>query len=265
MLIVIKGAGDLATGIACRLFRSGFDVIMTETAQPTTVRCTVAFSPAVYVGNAEVEGIPAILAKTPDEALAITKRGAVAILIDPFAHVISQLHPFAVVDSILAKHNLGTSITDAPCVVGVGPGFTPGEDCHAAIETQRGHDLGRVLLDRCPAANTGIPGDIGGYTTERLLRAPASGSFVPLAQIGDHVEKGQAVGRVGDVPMLAQITGVLRGLLPEGTPVHDGMKSGDIDPRCRKEHCYSISDKARAVGGGVLEALLSMHASHAAI
>ncbi|NLO85101.1 MAG: EF2563 family selenium-dependent molybdenum hydroxylase system protein [Clostridiales bacterium] len=265
MLIVIKGAGDLATGIACRLFRSGFDVIMTETAQPTTVRCTVAFSPAVYVGKAEVEGIHAVLAKTPDEALTIAQSRAIAILIDPLAHVISQLHPFAVVDSILAKHNLGTSITDAPCVVGVGPGFTPGKDCHAAVETQRGHDLGRVLLDRSPTANTGIPGDIGGYTTERLLRAPAAGTFVPLAQIGDHVEKGQAVGRIGDSLMLAQITGVLRGLLPEGTPVHEGMKSGDIDPRCRKEHCYSISDKARAVGGGVLEAILSMHASHAAI
>lgn len=260
MLIVIKGAGDLATGIACRLYRSGFDIIMTETAQPTTVRCTVAFSPAVYTGRAEVEGISAVLAASPDEALVATKNGLIAILIDPKGEVISALHPWAVVDSILAKHNLGTSITDAPCVVGVGPGFTPQVDCHAAVETQRGHDLGRMLLDHSPAANTGVPGNIGGYTTERLLRAPATGNFVPLAQIGDQVTAGQAVGRVGDTPMLAQITGVLRGILPEGTPVHEGMKSGDIDPRCREEHCYSISDKARAVGGGVLEAILYQYA-----
>ena len=159
-------------------------------------------------------------------------------------------------DAILAKHNLGTARTVAPAVVGVGPGFTPGADCHAAVETQRGHDLGRVLWDHSPAPNTGIPGDIGGYTVERLLRAPAEGRFVPLAAIGDRVEAGQVVGKVGDAPMRAQITGVVRGLLPEGTPVFAGMKAGDVDPRCRREHCFSVSDKARAVGGGVLEALM---------
>ena len=159
-------------------------------------------------------------------------------------------------DAILAKKNLGTALTDAPAVVGVGPGFTPGVDCHAAVETQRGHDLGRVLWDRPPAPNTGVPGDIGGYTIERLLRAPAEGTFVPLAAIGDTVQAGQTVGRVGEAPMRAQITGVVRGLLPEGTKVFAGMKAGDVDPRCRREHCFSVSDKARAVGGGVLEALM---------
>ena len=144
-------------------------------------------------------------------------------------------------------------------MVGVGPGFLPGRDCHAAVETQRGHDLGRVLWDRAPASNTGVPGEIGGYTVERLLRAPADGVFLPAARIGDLVEAGQPVGYVDGTPMRAQISGVLRGLLPDGTPVHTGMKAGDIDPRCRREHCFSVSDKARAVGGGVLEAILTQY------
>lgn len=256
MLVVIKGAGDLATGIACRLYRSGFEIVMTDTARPTTVRCTVAFSQAVCQGEAVVEGIRAVLAGSPEAALALTRQGLIAVLVDPEARAVEALGPDAVVDAILAKRNLGTRLADAPCVVGVGPGFTPGVDCHAAVETQRGHDLGRVLLVRAPAPNTGVPGDVGGYTVERLLRAPADGIFRPAARIGDQVEAGQAVGFVGEAPMCAQISGVLRGLLPEGTPVHAGMKSGDVDPRCRRENCFSVSDKARAVGGGVLEAIL---------
>ena len=232
MLVVIKGAGDLATGIACRLFRCGFALVMTETARPTTVRCTVAFSQAVYRGSAQV---------------------------DPSGTSVEALRPDVVVDAVLAKRNLGTHLTDASCVVGVGPGFLPGRDCHAAVETQRGHDLGRVLWDRAPASNTGVPGEIGGYTVERLLRAPADGVFLPAARIGDLVEAGQPVGYVEGTPMRAQISGVLRGLLPDGTPVHTGMKAGDIDPRCRREHCFSVSDKARAVGGGVLEAILTQY------
>ena len=164
MLVVIKGAGDLATGIACRLFRCGFALVMTETARPTTVRCTVAFSQAVYRGSAQVEDIPARLAAAPEEALALTGRGFVAVLVDPSGTSVEALRPDVVVDAVLAKRNLGTHLTDASCVVGVGPGFLPGRDCHAAVETQRGHDLGRVLWDRAPASNTGVPGEIGGYT-----------------------------------------------------------------------------------------------------
>lgn len=260
MLVVIKGAGDLATGVACRLFTCGFSVVMTETARPTTVRCTVAFSQAVYRGEALVEGIPARLAASPEEALFFTRRGFVAVLVDERARVVPTLRPDALADVILAKRNLGTSIADAPAVVAVGPGFTPGLDCHAAVETQRGHNLGRVLWDRPPAPDTGVPGYIGGYTVERLLRAPADGIFLPASRIGDTVAAGQTVGFVGDHPMTARITGTLRGLLPEGTPVTTGMKSGDIDPRCRPEHCFSVSDKARAVGGGVLEAILHRYA-----
>ena len=256
MLIVVKGAGDLATGIACRLFRAGCSVVMTETAQPTPVRCTVGVSQAVYPEAAGVAGSTARLGESPQEALDCVRSGKVAVLGDPEGACVPALKPDGVVDAILAKKNLGTSIGEAPAVVGVGPGFTPGVDCHAAGAPQRGHALGRVLWDRSPAPNTGVPGDIGGYTIERLLRAPAEGSFVPLAAIGDTVEAGQTVGRVGDAPMKAQITGVVRGLLPEGTPVFAGMKAGDVDPRCRREHCFSVSDKARAVGGGVLEALM---------
>ena len=256
MLIVVKGAGDLATGIACRLFRAGLSVVLTEVPRPTAVRRTVSFSRAVYRGTAEVEGVTALLVQNPQQAIDCVRAGKAAVLVDPEGTCVPILKPDGVVDAILAKKNLGTRMGDAPAVVGVGPGFTPGADCHAAVETQRGHDLGRVLWDRSPVPNTGIPGDIGGYTVERLLRAPAEGTFVPLAAIGDTVEAGQVVGKVGHAPMQAQITGVVRGLLPEGTPVFAGMKAGDVDPRCRREHCFSVSDKARAVGGGVLEALM---------
>lgn len=258
MNILIKGAGDLATGIACRLRQSGFGIIMTETAQPTTVRCTVAFSRAVYQGEATVEGLVAKLAATPDEALKFAEEGYIAVLVDPEGAAVRILRPNGLVDAIMAKQNLGTSIVDAPAVIGVGPGFTAGYDCHAAVETQRGHNLGRVLYTGSPAPNTGIPGEIEGYTTERLLRAPADGVFSPAALIGDTVSIGQTVGYVGNAPMTAQVSGVLRGLLPRGTPVHKGMKGGDVDPRCQRSHCFSVSDKALAIGGGVLEGLLHM-------
>ena len=256
MLIVIKGAGDLATGIACRLFRAGCSVVMTETAQPTTVRCTVAFSQAVYRKAAEVEGITALLVQSAQEALDCVRASKVAVLVDPEGACVPALKPDGVVDAILAKRNLGTARTDAPAVVGVGPGFTPGADCHAAVETQRGHDLGRVLWDHPPAPNTGIPGDIGGYTVERLLRAPAAGTFVPLAAIGDRVEAGQPVAEVAGEVARARLTGVVRGMLPAGLAVTRGMKAGDIDPRCEARHCFTVSDKARAIAGGVLEGLL---------
>jgi xanthine dehydrogenase accessory factor len=256
MLILIKGAGDLATGIAYRLYQSGFGVVMTETAQPTAVRCAVSFSQAVYRDEATVGGVTAKLAESPQQALEFIRGGFVAVLIDPECAAIQILKPDGVVDAILAKRNLDTSISDAPAVIGVGPGFTAGLDCHAAVETQRGHDLGRVLYSGSPAPNTGIPGEIGGHSADRLLRAPADGVFTPAAAIGDVVKAGQVTGYAGGLPMEAKISGVLRGLLPEGTPVHKGMKSGDGDPRCQVSHCFSVSDKSLAVGGGVLEALL---------
>ena len=256
MLVLIKGAGDLATGTAVRLARAGFRVVMTDLARPTAVRRTVAFSQCLYDGSATVEGLTARRAEHPAEAEAILAAGAIPVLADPAANILKELPFDALVDAILAKRNLGTRITDAPIVLALGPGFTAGADCHGVIETQRGHDLGRLILTGSAAPNTGVPGNVGGYTVERLIRAPADGVFEPLAAIGDRVEAGAPVARVAGETVRAQISGVVRGMLPAGLPVTRGMKAGDIDPRCEARHCFTVSDKARAIGGGVLEGLL---------
>ena len=256
MLVLIKGAGDLATGTAVRLHRAGFPVVMTDIAQPTAVRRTVAFSQCMYDGVTEVEGITARRAASKDEVQTILAAGEIPVLADPEARILKERRFDAVVDAILAKRNLGTSLTDAPIVLALGPGFTAGVDCHGVIETKRGHDLGRLILEGAAIPNTGVPGDVGGYTRERIIRAPADGPFEPVAQIGQRVELGDVVARVNGVPVTAQLTGVVRGMLSAGIPVTEGMKAGDIDPRCEVRHCFTVSDKARAIGGGVLEGLL---------
>ena len=256
MLVLIKGAGDLATGTAVRLHRAGFSVVMTDIAQPTAVRRTVAFSQCIYDGVAEVEGITARRAANGEEASAMLAAGEIPVLVDPEARILNELPFGAVVDAILAKRNLGTSLTDAPIVLALGPGFTAGVDCHGVVETIRGHDLGRLILEGSAIPNTGVPGDVGGYTKERIIRAPADGPFEPVARIGQKVELGDVVAKVNGVPVAAQLTGIVRGMLPAGIPVTKGMKSGDIDPRCEVRHCFTVSDKARAIGGGVLEGLL---------
>ena len=258
MLALIKGAGDLASGIAVRLKRAKFDIAMTDIERPTAIRRTVCFSQAIVNGWAYVEDIKAERAQSIDDIYEIIKRGNIAVIADEKAECIKTLKPYFVIDAILAKKNLGTSIDDAPVVIGVGPGFRAGVDCHAVIETQRGHYLGRVILEGSAAENTGVPGNIGGYTTERIIRAVKDGIFTPVCQIGDIVEAGQTVAYVDGEPVKCLIGGVLRGILPENTPVYKGMKSGDVDPRCKKEHCYTVSDKASAVGGGVLEAMLRL-------
>ena len=258
MLVVIKGAGDLASGIAVRLAHCGFSIIMTDLEKPTAIRRTVCFSEAIRNGFSRVEDVTAKLALSHDEIPEILARGEIAVLIDPNAKCIPLLQPDAVVDAILAKRNLGTAIFDAPIVVGVGPGFSAGADCHAVVETQRGHDLGRVILSGPAAPNSGIPGNISGFTTERILRAPTDGVLTEIRRIGDTVEKGETVATVNGIPMCTAIRGTIRGLLPTGTVVCKGMKSGDVDPRCVLENCYTVSDKARAVGGGVLEAILML-------
>ena len=258
MLVVIRGAGDIATGIALRLHRAGIHLILTDLPQPTAVRRTVCFSEAIRLGEVQVEDVTARLAHSPQEALELTRQGTVAVLADPEGACIPALKPDGVVDAILAKKNLGTRMDMAPLVIGVGPGFTAGTDCHAAVETKRGHTLGRVLYTGSPIPNTGVPGNIGGYTVERVLRAPADGIFEPKLEIGALVKAGDVAGMVNGQLMLCTIDGCLRGLLQAGVPVHKGMKSGDIDPRCKPEHCLTASDKARAVGGGVLEAILAL-------
>lgn len=255
MKILIRGAGDLATGIAVRLYRAGHQIVMTETAVPLTVRRTVAFSRAVYEKRAEVEGITGGLASSAEEMREILNQGQIAVLVDEKAEIRKEFQPDVLVDAILAKRNLGTGMTDAPFVIGVGPGFTAGEDCHCVVETKRGHMLGRVIWEGTAIPNTGVPGNVGGYTTERLLRAPADGRMEPVRGIGDRVRPGDIVAYTGGVPVRAAMPGMIRGMLQPGVSVTRGLKIGDIDARCEPEYCLTVSDKARAVGGGVLEAV----------
>ena len=259
MLVVIKGAGDLATGIAYRLKRCGFNIVMTEINKPTTVRRTVAFSQAIFDGEIEIEGIKGIKVKERNEIYNEIKKGNIPIVVDEEATIISILKPKVVVDAIIAKENLGTTIDDAPIVVGVGPGFEAQKDCHLVVETKRGHYLGKVIENGSAIPNTGVPGEIGGYTTERIIRATAKGKIKPIVSIGDFVKKGQVVAYIDEIEVLAKIDGIVRGILQEGIDVFKGMKSGDIDPRCERNHCFTISDKARAIGGGVLEAIMYMN------
>ena len=257
MRVVIRGAGDLASGVALRLWRVGMDVVLLDVEKPTAIRRTVAFSEAIVHGEQTVEDVTARLAavETVEETLAA---GYIPVLVDPEGRSIPKLKPDALVDAILAKRNLGTEIRDAPVVIGVGPGFTAGVDCHAVVETMRGHSLGRVIREGSAIPNTGIPGLIGGFAGERVLRAPAAGLFHPLRDIGDAVTEGEILATVEGKPIIATLTGTLRGILPEGTEVFPGMKAGDIDPRCQRSHCFTASDKALAVGGGVLEAILAL-------
>ena len=255
MFVVIRGGGDLATGVALRLYRARMQTVICEVAEPTSIRRTVCFSEAVRLGETTVEGVPARRASL-EEVLALLKQGIVPVLIDPEAVCIRTLKPDAVVDAILAKRNLGTTMDMAPVVVAAGPGFTAGVDCHAVVETMRGHYLGRVIYSGSALPNTNIPGLIGGYAGERVLRAPADGVFQGARQIGDQVKSGDVAGYVSGQPMVCTIDGILRGLLADGVPVAKGMKSGDVDPRCEPDHCTCASDKALAVGGGVLEGIL---------
>jgi xanthine dehydrogenase accessory factor len=277
MLVVIKGAGDLASGIALRLHHAGFEIAMTEIAAPLSVRRAVCFSQAVYEGRKQVEDITAVLVSDEAGMKSAFQEKHIAVFVDPGAAVAKRYRPAAVIDAVMAKRNTGTAITDAPVVICAGPGFTAGVDCHAVIETQRGHTLGRVITEGCALPNTGIPGDIGGYTIERLLRCPADGVFEAAASIGSRVKKGDMVAVVrnlqapsaGEVtlieeisPIKAEIDGILRGILPSGIGVKRGMKAGDVDPRCEASHCFTVSDKALSIGGGVLEAFLRFFSFH---
>lgn len=260
MKVLIRGAGDIASGIALRLHRAGMQVVMTDLPAPTAIRRTVCFSQAILLGEMTVEDVTARRADSVEEAESLLRRGLIPVLADPDCACRAQLRPDALVDAILAKRNLGTKIDDAPVVVGIGPGFTAGEDCHAVVETMRGHTLGRVIYSGSALPNTNIPGLIGGFAGERVLRAPCDGIFTAVHRIGDTVEEGETIGFVEGQPMKCTISGVLRGVLDDGVPVKKGMKSGDVDPRCKPEYCTTISDKALAVGGGVVEAVLYLNA-----
>lgn len=262
--VLVRGAGDLATGVIVRLHCCGFRVAVTECADPSAIRRRAALCEAVWQGQATVEGVTCRRVTDTDEAARVSQAGEVPLLVDERAACVAALRPAAVVDAILAKRNLGTSREMAPITVGLGPGFTAGEDVDAVVETMRGHHLGRVILQGAAIPNTGVPGVIAGYAAERVIHAPASGEMVfvqdengQTVDIGALVHKGQEIARVGGVPVLATIDGVLRGLIRAGYPVTAGLKIADIDPRPEQvAYCDTVSDKARAIGGGVVEALL---------
>ena len=256
-LVLIKGAGDLASGVAYRLWRAGFPIVMTELPVPTMVRRAVSFGQAVYDGEVSVEGISARRVANSAQAAELARTGeAIPVLVDPEAKAVGELRPVVLVDAIVAKRNTGTRLNDAPLVIALGPGFTAGLDCHAVIETQRGHWLGRVLYRGSAQPNTGTPGEVLGHNRERVLRAPAAGQLRPLAHIGDRLKSGDVIGYVGHHALYAPFDGVLRGLIHPQVMLTAGFKIGDLDPRANPEHCFTISDKALALGGAVLEAIL---------
>ena len=257
VIVLVKGAGEMASGISHRLTRCRFKVCMTEIPEPHAVRREVSFCEAIHDGEKTVEGLTAVVVSSEKEIVEAWRKNYIPIIIDPEATIKEVLNPTVLVDAILAKKNLGTRITDAPLVIGVGPGFSAGKDVHLVIESNRGHSLGKVISQGEAEKNTGIPGVIAGFSIDRVLRAPRDGALQPIKHIGDMVEVGDVIGSVEGMPIQAGIKGVIRGLLRDGTTVWKGMKAGDIDPRGIKRHCYTISDKARAVGGGVLEAILS--------
>ena len=296
LLIICRGAGDLATGIIHRLHRAGHRVIALETDYPAAIRRQVSFCEAVYDGSAAVEGVTARLvpaltdAETDTETYsgindtpaahiasekwdssvieAVLEAGEVSLLIDPKGESIALLKPDVVVDAIIAKKNLGTTIDMAPLVIGVGPGFTAGQDVHLVIESMRGHNLARIITDGMAQPNTGVPGNIAGFTSERVIHAPAAGYIHDVRKIGDIVQKGDEIARIYPdkesydnalseyVPVNATITGIIRGLIREGYYFKEGFKIADIDPReSELSNCFTISDKARSIAGSVLEAV----------
>ena len=296
LLIICRGAGDLATGIIHRLHRAGHRVIALETDYPAAIRRQVSFCEAVYDGSAAVEGVTARLvpaltdAETDTETYsgindtpaahiasemwdssaieAVLEAGEIPLLIDPKGESIALLKPDVVVDAIIAKKNLGTTINMAPLVLGVGPGFTAGQDVHLVIESMRGHNLARIITDGMAQPNTGVPGNIAGFTSERVIHAPAAGYIHDVRKIGDIVQKGDEIARIYPdkesyvnalseyVPVNATITGIIRGLIREGYYFREGFKIADIDPReSELTNCFTISDKARSIAGSVLEAV----------
>jgi xanthine dehydrogenase accessory factor len=254
--VCVKGGGDIASGVAWRLHQCGLRVFITEIPQPVAVRRKVSFCEAVYDGHALVEGVEGLLIQKADDVYSVWDRGKIPVLVDPECESNHVIRPDVIVDAILAKKNIGTSMNDAPLVIALGPGFEAGRDTHFVVETNRGHYLGRLLDTGSAEPDTGIPGSVQGITSDRVLRAPADGLWESKMDIGSPVKKAVIIGYVAGVPAKALIDGVLRGMIRPGITVKTGYKIGDIDPRGKKEYCYSISEKALAVSGGVLEGIL---------
>jgi xanthine dehydrogenase accessory factor len=256
-LVLIRGGGDLATGVACRLHASGFDVVVTETAQPLSVRRLVSLAQAVYAGRVEIEGLAGIRADSLEDIAALLRAGHIPVVVDPELELVASLAWVALIDGRMRKRPSDLPLTAAPLIIGLGPGFTAGQDCHAVVETNRGHHMGRVYWHGSAEPDTGIPESVQGFDVDRVLRAPADGALEAVAQLGDMIQPGQIIARVAGREVKAEFAGALRGLIYDGVQVHSGMKIGDLDPRGEPSYCALISDKSLAVGGGVLEALLS--------
>jgi xanthine dehydrogenase accessory factor len=259
--ILIRGGGEMASGIAHRLHQCHMKVLICEIAAPTTVRRSVAYADAVFKGRQTIEGVEAIKVPTIADAQEAWSRGAIPLLIDPDTVRGKAFKPVVLVDAIMAKRDSSTKLTDAPLVIGVGPGFIAGQNVHAVVESNRGYHLGRVIWQGGAEPDTGVPAPVAGHTEARVFRAPRDGRFNAQRQIGELVSAGEIVGEIAGEPVRAAIAGLIRGMLHDGVEIQAGMKLGDIDPRGEREYVDSISDKARAIGGGVLEAILHSYPS----
>ena len=258
-LVVVRGGGDIATGTIQKLWNSGFGLVILETDRPTAIRRKVALSQAVYEGTATVEDLTAARIESTDEIEKEWEKGRIPLLVDSECRCLEDLKPLALVDAILAKKNLGTHRKIAKYTIALGPGFNAGADVDLVIETMRGHSLGRIIREGSAMPNTGVPGIIAGYGKERVVHAPADGTLHILHDIGDSLEKGELLGLIGEVKVPSPLSGLLRGILPDGFAVTKGLKMADVDPRLSEyANCFTISDKARFIGGGVLEGLLSL-------
>ena len=255
-LIIVRGGGDIASGIIHRLFISGFKVLVLEIEKPLCIRRAVSYAEAIYSNEINIEGARGVLVRNIEEIILALENDLIPVYIDEKGIIIEELKPLAVVDSIIAKRNLGTNINMAPITVGVGPGFEAGIDVDLVIESNRGHNLGKVLHKGTAEKDTGVAGTTLGYSYERVLRAPVSGIIKPLCNIGRYVKAEETVALVGDKKIKSQIDGIVRGMIKEGLYVKKGLKIGDIDPRGDIKNAFTISDKARAIGGGVLEGIL---------
>jgi len=255
--VCIKGAGEMASAVAWWIFMFNIGkIVMLEIPKPLAVRRRVSFCEAVYDGCQTVEGVHAVRVDSIDSIKGAWEQGNIAVAVDPEWNFQRQLRPNVVVDAILAKRNLGSSISEAPLVIALGPGFWASRDAHFVIETNRGPNLGRIIRDGCAEPDTGVPGSVGGFTAERVLRAPADGMFEPIRQISDKVRRGEVIGWIKEAKVEAPIDGVLRGLIRPHTYVTNKLKIGDIDPRGEAVSCDTISDKAKAIAASVLDAIL---------
>jgi len=257
-IVIVRGAGDIGTAIAHRLHNCGFRLLLLEVEQPLVVRRKAAFASAVLESEAEVEGVRAVRVNSRVDMDRVWDTGSIPVLCDRECRILDEISPTAVIDATLAKRYTGTNKSMAPITIAAGPGFEAGVQVDAVIETKRGHNLGRIIYKGFAEADTGIPGEIMGYGSERLLKAPVNGIITNLLDIGSRVKKGELIATVSGEPVKAQIDGVVRGLIADRSSVVAGQKIGDVDPRSIVEYCHTISDKSRAVAGGVLEALLHL-------